>query len=92
MEKIKEKMNLTSLFQNSLISSGWSSLSIAFSAVYWSGSVRLEWNFTFLLAISADCLVHLSVSIHSLFQLLIFRYAKIAFYTLNLTFAPTLIN
>ena len=85
-------MSSNSLFQTNLISSGWSSFSVAFSAVYWSGSVGFEWNFTFLAAISADCLVHLSISIHSLFQLLIFRCAKIASHTLNLTFAPTLIN
>jgi hypothetical protein len=36
--------------------------------------------------------VHLSVIVHSLFQLLIFCCAKIASYTLHLTFAPTLIN
>jgi hypothetical protein len=92
MEKIKEKMKPNSLFYTNLISSGWTSFSVAFSAVNWSGSVGLEWNFTFLLAISADRLVHLSVSIHSLFQLLLFCCAKIAFYTLHVTRKPSLIN
>ena len=62
-----------------LVSSRRASFWVAFSAVYWSVSVRFEWNFTFLAAISADCLMHLSVSIHSLSQLLILCCAKIAF-------------
>ena len=85
-------MNLTCYFQTNLVSSGWSSLGKAFSAVNWPSAVGFEWNFTFLTAISANCLVHLSVSIHTLFQLLIYCCAKIASHTLNLTFAPTLIN
>jgi hypothetical protein len=44
----------------SLISPCWSSLRIAFSAVYWSASVRLERDFTFLATISTNCLMHLS--------------------------------
>ena len=75
-----------------LVSSRWTSFSVTFSAVYWPGSVGLEWNFTFLAAIRADRLVHLFVSVHTLFQLLIFCCAKIASHTLNLTFTPTLIN
>ena len=35
-----------------------SMLLIAFSAVDWSALGRLEWNFTFLLAVSASSLVH----------------------------------
>jgi uncharacterized membrane protein len=45
-----------------------------------------------LAAISADCLVHLFITVHMLFQLLTFCCAKIASHTLHLTFAPTLIN
>ncbi len=46
-----------------------SPLRITFSAVYWSCWIGLEWNFTFILAFSANCLVHIFL-IHSLFQLL----------------------
>jgi hypothetical protein len=41
-----------------LISSRRASFCVTFSAVNWPGSVRLEWNFTFLLTISANCLIN----------------------------------
>ena len=75
-----------------LVSSRRASFRVTFSAVYWPGSVGLEWNLTFLAAISADRLVSLSVSIHTLFQLLIFCCAKITSHTRSLRFAPMLIN
>ncbi len=46
-----------------LESSWWSSFCVALSAVNWPCAVWLEWNFTFLSAVSASCLVHL-FSIH----------------------------
>jgi hypothetical protein len=67
----------------SLISSGWSSFRITFSAVYWSASVWLEGNFAFLSAITANCLMHL-FPVHSTFQLLMLFSAK------NLLFAHIL--
>jgi len=51
----------------SLVSSWWSSFGVALSAVDWPASVWLEWNFAFLSAVSAGCLVHL-FRIHSDFS------------------------
>jgi len=51
----------------SLVSSWWSSFAVALSAVDWPASVWLEWNFTFLSAVRAGCLVHFFV-IHTLFS------------------------
>ena len=76
---IKDRCQLVSLIS---ISSWWSSFLPAFSAVNRSASVRLEWYFTFLATIRADCLMHFSFR-HSLFQLLMFC-CVIAFYTLHL--------
>jgi len=53
----------------SLVSSWWSSFGVALSAVDWPASVWLEWNFAFLSAVSAGCLVHFFV-IQLFFQLL----------------------
>ena len=44
------------------ISSWGSSFSVTFSAIYGSGSVRFEWNLTFLSTFSTDSIVHLSWS------------------------------
>jgi hypothetical protein len=44
------------------ISSRGSSFSVTFSAIDWSGSVRFEWNLTWLSTFSADCVVHFSWS------------------------------
>ena len=46
-----------------LISSWWSSFCVAFSAVNWPGAVWLEWNVTFLSAVSAGCLMHLAITV-----------------------------
>jgi len=64
---------------NGLISSRWSSFSVTFAAVNWPGAVWLEGNFTFLSAVSAGCLGHLSAIHFFLFQLLYTVQTKIAF-------------
>jgi hypothetical protein len=46
-----------------LVSSWWTSFSVALSAIYWSCAVWLERNITFFSAVSASCLVHLSVTV-----------------------------
>jgi hypothetical protein len=74
----------------SLIPSWWSSFRITFSAVYWSGAVRLERNFAFLAALSANCLMHFS-SCHFLFQLLYYFSAKDRFCTTSV-FHITVLN
>ena len=52
----------------SLISSWWSSFCVALTAINWPRAVWLERNITFFSAVSAGCLVHFSVIIHSLFS------------------------
>jgi len=54
----------------SLISSGRSSFSVTLSAVHWPSSIWFEWNFTFVSAVGAGCLVCLFPIGHLLFQLL----------------------
>ncbi len=44
------------------ISSRGSSFSVTFSTIYRSASVWFEWNLTFLVTFSTDCIVHLSWS------------------------------
>ena len=63
----------------SLESSWWSSFGVTFAAINWSCPVWLEWNFTFLSAVSAGCLVCL-FSVHYMFQLLYGYCAKKAFF------------
>jgi len=63
---ISERMPFATAHANgyrlvSAASSWWSSLSPAFSTVNWPTGIGLERDFTFLSAVSADCLVHLSV-------------------------------
>jgi len=65
----------------SLVSSWWSSFGVALSAVDWPASVWLEWNFAFLSAVSAGCLVHLFI-IQLFFQLLCSIMRKNVFCTL----------
>ena len=60
----------------SLISSRWSSFCVALTAINWPGAVWLERNFAFFSAVSAGRLVHFSVIIHSLFQLLLYLLCK----------------
>jgi len=59
----------------SLVSSWWSSFGVALSAVDWPASVWLEWNFAFLSAVSAGCLVHLFI-IHVAVSTPLFDYAQ----------------
>jgi hypothetical protein len=75
----------------SLVSSWWSSFGVAFSAVYWSASVGFEWDFAFLSAFSANCLMHF-FSIGDSVQLLMFFSARIIFFARLPIFSPILLN
>ena len=72
----------------SLVSSWWSSFGVALSAVDWPASVWLEWNFAFLSAVSAGCLVHFFI-IQLFFQLLCSIMRKNVFCTLCFIQAAT---
>jgi hypothetical protein len=75
-----------------LVSSWWSSFWVALSAVNWPCTVWLERNITFFSAVSASCLVHLFVIIHSLFQLLLLWLCKSLFCTVPPYYCSMLIN
>jgi hypothetical protein len=68
-----------------LISTWWSMFCVALSAVNWSATVWLEGNFTFLLAFSTGCLVHL-FWIHSVFS------TPIILVSANVCFARVLVS
>ena len=72
----KKKILMCKLdYRVSLISAWWSSFSVALSAVNWPATVWLEWNITFLSAVSTGCLVHL-FWIHSHFHFLFMLFAQ----------------
>jgi len=67
IKKRKKCANRVKTLRIILISSWWSSLRIAFSAVYRSASVGFERNFAFLSTVCTDCLVRLAF-VHFLFS------------------------
>ena len=75
--KIKNRINLDVCWVKrlGLVSSAWpcwSFLCPAFSAVNWSAWVWFEWDFTFLTAFRASCLMHFFFGHY--FQLLLYVY------------------